>query len=89
MITASSSAKNDTNGNGKYKPLRKRKKQASSEQVQDFVYLEKIDYRMRFNNSKDPIYFLFDCIEKKSVLQLTMEFIEDSLFEIKNLFAKE
>ncbi len=89
MITAANNAKNDTNANGKYKPLRKRKKKSSSGDFQDFVYLDKIDPRMRFNSSKDPIYFLFDCIEKRSIIQLTMDFIEDSFFEIKNLFSKE
>ena len=32
-----------------------------------FEYLNKNDRRMRFNNSQDPIYFLFEHVENKPV----------------------
>ena len=43
------------------KPSRRRR----SAKVQEFRYLEKKDRRMRFNNSQDPIYSVFYCIEDR------------------------
>ena len=37
------------------KPQRRRRKS-----VEEFKYLENKDRRMRFNNSQDPIYYVFD-----------------------------
>ena len=52
------------------------------------LYLNKNDRRMRFNNSKDPIYFAFDYIENRPVSTLAKEFVEDSVYEIKNFISK-
>lgn len=89
MIKAPVSTANDSNGNGKYKPLRRKaKKQAAETASQEFAYLTSYDSRMRFNNSKDPIYFAFDYIEKRSLPQLAGDFIKDSFFEITNFISK-
>lgn len=87
MILAPTNTAKDRGGNGRYKPLRKRK-QSSEEEVQEFVYLDKVDFRMRFNNSKDPIYFVFDCIERKSLVQLAGDFFKDSLYEISYFVSR-
>lgn len=79
---------NQKNGNGKYKPLRKRKKQQGEEKKDEFKYLNVSDPRMRFNNSKDPIYFAFECLENRSVGQLMGDFVKDSFFEIANFVSK-
>lgn len=80
---------NDKNGNGKYTPLRKRKKQQETEEKkEEFKYLTISDPRMRFNNSKDPIYFAFECLEKRSVAQLMGDFVKDSLYEVANFVSK-
>lgn len=79
---------NEKNGNGKYKPLRRRKRNAKSENAQDFSYLASSDPRMRFNNAQDPIYFAFEYLEKRSVTQLMGDFVKDSFFEITNFVSK-
>ena len=51
-------------------------------------YLNKNDRRMRFNNSKDPIYFVFDHIEDRPVSTLAKEFVQDTLHDICNFVSK-
>lgn len=79
---------NDKNGNGKYKGLRRRKKQKREEEKEEFKYLANLDPRMRFNNSRDPIYFAFEYLEKRSLPELMGDFIQDSFFEIANFVSK-
>ena len=54
----------------------------------NLVYLTKKDKRMRFNNSKDPIYFIFDHIENRPVSVLAKEFVQDTLSDICNFVSK-
>ena len=54
----------------------------------EFNYLENKDRRMRFNNSKDPIYYVFDCIENRPVSTLAKEFVKDSFFGVVNFVSK-
>lgn len=54
---------------------------------ESFVYLNKNDRRMRFNNSQDPIYFAFDYLESKSVSELAKEFVQDSIYEISTFIS--
>lgn len=54
----------------------------------EFKYLENRDRRMRFNNSQDPIYVVFDCIENRPVSVLAKEFVKDSFFEVVNFVSK-
>lgn len=54
----------------------------------EFRYLDKKDRRMRFNSSKDPIYYIFDCIENRPVSKLAAEFVEDTIFETINFISK-
>ena len=56
--------------------------------IEDFKYLENKDRRMRFNNSQDPIYFVFDCIENRPVSTLAKEFVKDTFFEITNFVSR-
>jgi len=53
--------------------------------LEDYKFLEKKDRRMRFNTSKDPIYYVFDVIEDRPIPTLAKEFVKDSFFEIANL----
>lgn len=66
------------------KPSSKRKRTS----VEDFNYLENKDKRMRFNNSQDPIYYVFDCIENRPVSVLAKEFVKDSIFEVINFVSR-
>ena len=49
--------------------------------------LERKDRRMRFNNSKDPIYYVFDCIENRPIPTLAKEFVKDSFRDIANFIS--
>lgn len=51
-------------------------------------YLKLKDKRMRFNNSQDPIYFVFDCIENRPIKVLAKEFVKDTFFEAVNFVSK-
>lgn len=89
MITAPTAMYNEKQGSGRYRPLRKRKKQKTQEEKDnDFKYLENNDLRMRFNNSRDPIYFAFDYLEKRTLPQLMGDFVEDSFYGIANFVSK-
>ena len=39
-------------------------------------------------NSKDPIYYVFDVIENRPIKTLAKEFVKDSFFEITNFVSK-
>ena len=54
----------------------------------EFKYLQHKDRRMRFNNSQDPIYYIFDCIENRPVSKLAKEFVEDTIFDTINFISK-
>lgn len=56
--------------------------------LKEFNYLESRDKRMRFNNSQDPIYYVFDCIENRPIKVLAKEFVKDSFFEAVNFVSK-
>ena len=64
------------------RPVRRSKK------VKDFKYLEAKDRRMRFNNAKDPIYYVFDCIENRPISTLAKEFVKDSFFDTVNFISQ-
>lgn len=71
------------------KPFRTMTRRVSKRKsIEDFKYLENKDRRMRFNNSQDPIYFVFDCIENRPVSVLAKEFVKDSFFEACNFVSK-
>lgn len=88
MFLATTATMNQKNGNGRYRPLRRRRKQKQEENQDNFKYLASADPRMRFNNSKDPIYFAFEYLEKRTVPQLVGDLIQDSFFEIAEFVSK-
>ncbi len=90
MLPTTTESNNNTSGNGQFGSLlRKRKSEKSKEfNIEDFNYLEKNDRRMRFNNSKDPIYYVFDVIENRPIKTLAKEFVRDSFFEAVNFVSK-
>ena len=68
---------------------KKRNKRSTKEfRIEDYSYLDKRDSRMRFNNSKDPIYYIFDCIENRPISTLAKEFVKDSFFEAVSFVSK-
>lgn len=88
MLLLTPPTTNDKNGNGKYRPLRKRKVKKNEKSANEFSYLKNKDLRMRFNNSQDPIYYAFEILENKSVPQLMGDFVKDSFFEITTFISK-
>lgn len=79
---------NEKNGNGKYRPLRNRKRRKGTGSFTGFRYLANNDLTMQFDGSKDPIYFAFEYLENRSVPQLMNDFIQDSFFEIASFVSK-
>ena len=55
--------------------------------MKDINYLSHVDKRMRFNNSKDPIYYVFDCIENRPLKTLAKEFVKDSVRDAINFVS--
>lgn len=91
MLATTAESHNNTSGNGQFGSLlrnRRNKTSAKEFNIEDYNYLEKKDRRMRFNNSKDPIYYVFDVIENRPIKTLAKEFVKDSFFEIANFVVK-
>ncbi len=91
MIPTAASSQNETNGNGQFGTLiRKRTRRKSNKgfSYEDYTFLDKKDRRMRFNNARDPIYYVFECIENRPVSTLAKEFVKDTIFEITNFVSK-
>ena len=63
-------------------------KDITSENLEDYTFIGKNDKRMRFNNSKDPIFYVFDVIENRPIKTLAKEFVKDSFFEAVNFVSK-
>ena len=91
MLPTAASSQNETNGNGQFGTLiRKRTRRKSNKgfSYEDYTFLDKKDRRMRFNNARDPIYYVFECIENRPVSTLAKEFVKDTIFEITNFVSK-
>lgn len=63
-------------------------KEITSENLEDYTFIGKKDRRMRFNNSRDPIYYVFDVIENRPIKTLAKEFVRDSFFEAVNFVSQ-
>ena len=56
--------------------------------VEECKYIGQKDRRMRFNNAKDPIYYIFDVIENRPVKTLAKEFVKDSILDVISFVSK-
>ena len=90
MLQAAADSHNNTAGNGQFGALtrRRRRKSSAGFSIEDFNYLEHNDRRMRFTNSKDPIYYVFDCLENRPITTLAKEFVKDSFKDIANFVSR-
>ena len=79
-----------TKANNKFGTLTKRTKKVEDKEfnIEDYNYLAQKDKRMRFNTSKDPIYYVFDVIENRQISTLAKEFVKDSFFEAVNFVSQ-
>ena len=68
---------------------RQNKRRNNSEfDLESYKFIGKNDRRMRFNSSKDPIFYVFDCLENRPVSTLAKEFVKDTFFDIANFVTK-
>lgn len=74
-------------GNGRYTPLRKRSAGNNTNSAVYDPFAPSYD-RMRFKNSRDPIFVAFDHIEKQSPLKLTTDLIKDGITDSINTIGK-
>jgi len=89
MLTAAQTDPN-TNGNGQFGSLlrnRKRRKYVdpttiTSENLEDYTFIGTNDRRMRFNNTQDPIYYVFGVIENRPISTLAKEFVKDTFKDV-------
>ena len=92
MIQTAANSHNETSGNGQFGSLTRRRKTVNKKSkefsLEDYNFLEKSDRRMRFNNAKDPIYYVFDCIENRPIKTLAKEFVKESFFDIAKFVSK-
>ena len=51
-------------------------------------YLNKKDRQMRFNNAKDPLYYIFDGMEQKPMSVVIKDFVRDIVSDIKKAYKK-
>ncbi len=85
-INPAGDARNNRGGNGQFRPLLRKAQQENRLQA-NLAILDKKDIRMRFKNSRDPLYIAFDYIDKRPVQELAVEFVKDSLFDIVNFIS--
>ena len=92
MLPTTSELNNNTSGNGQFGSLLRKRKNNRHEpaefNIEDYNYLALKDRRMRFNNARDPIYYVFDVLENRPIKTLAKEFVKDSFFEIANFVSK-
>lgn len=73
---------NDKTGNGRYTPLKRKKKESKKSLTEEMDILDQKDIRMRFKNSRDPVLIAFEHLEKQSLKKLAIDFVKDSITEI-------
>lgn len=82
-IAAATSMNNNRGGSGQFKPMARRPKQLEAA----LSKIDKQDIRMRFRNSRDPLYIAFDYLDNRPVQELAKEFVKDSIYEIMNFIS--
>ncbi len=82
-ISAMTQMNNNRGGNGQFRPLARRPKQLEKA----LSTIDKKDIRMRFRNSRDPLYIAFDYLDQRPVQELAKDFVKDSIYEIMNFIS--
>lgn len=85
-INPAGNSQNNRGGNGQFRPLLRRAQQENRLQA-NLAILDKKDLRMRFKNSRDPLYIAFDYIDNRPVQELAVDFVKESLFDIVNFIS--
>ena len=87
-LSAPTGIANDKTGNGRYAPLRRKKKKEGQGLAAQMDILDQKDIRMRFRNSRDPVLIAFEYLEKQSLKKLAIEFVKDSISDIMYFVSK-
>lgn len=85
-INPAGNSQNNRGGNGQFRPLLRKAQQENRLQA-NLAIIDKKDLRMRFKNSRDPLYIAFDYIDSRSVQELAVDFVKDSLFDVINFIS--
>lgn len=95
MLPTTCETGNNSNGSGQFGALTRRRKRnkrrqpfITSQNLEDYTFIGTNDRRMRFNNSKDPIYYVFDVIENRPIHTLAKEFVRDTFKDVFNLVTE-
>ena len=90
MLPTAKESKNNSSGNGQFGSLLRKRRTTEPQEfnIEDYNYLAQKDRRMRFNNSKDPIYYVFDVIENRPIKTLAKEFVRDSIIDTLKFVSK-
>jgi hypothetical protein len=56
--------------------------------LSEMKFIGKKDKRMRFNNAKDPIYYAFNVLDERSLVDLMKDFVNDTMFEFSSFVSK-
>ena len=85
-INPAGGAENNRGGNGQFRPLL-RKAQKENRLQASLSVIDKKDIRMRFKNSRDPLYIAFDYMDQRPVKDLAIDFVKDSIFDFVNFIS--
>ena len=90
MILAPTQMRNNSSGNGRgYVPLRVVNPDKEEMKQSDMDRLNALnDPRMRFKNSRDPIYIYFDSCQRCSLKKLAKDFVKDVISEGLSFISK-
>lgn len=82
-IAAPTQMNNNRGGNGQFMPMVRKPNQIAA----NLDKIDNKDIRMRFRNSRDPLYIAFDYLDKRPVQELAKDFVKDSIFGIMNFIS--
>ena len=74
-----------------YSAIERNKKPIGALEIPDnfnCYYLNKKDRQMRFNNAKDPLYYIFDGMEQKPMKAVIRDFVKDIVTDLKRYYKK-
>ena len=87
MILPPTSMQNNRGGNGRYTPVRKKKTEKEPELNIDTLNLLN-DPRMRFKNSRDPVFIAFEHMERQSIKRLAQDFVKEIISDTVAFISK-
>lgn len=88
-LAPTTGAANDKTGNGRYTPLKRRKKDENKKNLSEQMdILDKKDIRMRFKNSRDPVLIAFEYLENQPLKRLAIDFVKESISDIMVFVSK-